>query len=145
MARGDPPATPVPTHGDIAVTGTLGRQPQYIQTQGGLRGPHTDPRGVVGEKESGSRAALRSLLHYWGCGAARKSRGDEFVMPHEQQLSLGAGHEIPGETTHCELANLVPVAEKREVEKGEMLPGTSWGAHHLVARAVLGSSGQVTS
>lgn len=53
--------------------------------------------------------------------------------------------KIPGETTGCELANLVPVAEKTEVEKGEMLPGASRGAHHLMATAVPGGSGQTTS
>lgn len=40
-----------------------------------------------------SSTALWSLLHYWGRGAVRKSRGDELMVPHEWQLSLGAGCE----------------------------------------------------
>lgn len=33
------------------------------------------------------------------------------------------GVKIPRETTGCELVKSMSVAEKREVEKGEMLPG----------------------
>lgn len=71
-----------------------------------------------------------SPLHCRSHRTARKPQGEGLVVPREQHLSLGARHEIHGETTGCELANVVPAEEKREVEKGEMLPAATWGAHH---------------
>lgn len=91
---------------------------------------------LEGGKDSRSRAALCCRV----CGRARKSRGHELVVPHGQQLSPGP-EKIPRETTDSELVDLVPVAEKMEVEKGETLPGASQGTHHHVARAALGGPG----
>lgn len=60
---------------------------------------------------------------------SKETQGEGLVVPREQHLSLGARREIHGETTGCELANVMPAEEKREVEKGEMLPAATQGAH----------------
>lgn len=115
----------------------------HPDTRRSLRAPRSPMwcGGGEGEWEQSS-TALQSPLLYWGRGAARKSQGPGLVVPRERQLSLGGGVKIPGETTGCELANLVPGAEKREVGKGEMLPGASRGTHRIMARAVPGALGR---
>lgn len=65
--------------------------PRHKEVSEGPTHTHT-AWGVKGEWEQSS-AALWSQLHYWGCEAARKSRGNELVVPREWQLPLGAGHE----------------------------------------------------
>lgn len=78
-----------------------------------------------------------ALPQHRGQGSLRKSHKHQLVVPHEQQLGCQAPTGIPGWI--CQLAKWGPGTKEREVGKGEMLPGTSWGTRHVMARAVPGS------
>lgn len=96
----------------MVVEDTLGRfrvPPQTHEASGG-----------EGEWQQSS-----SSLQHWVRGSVRKSEKYELVAPCEQQL----GWKTPRGTTGCELS------QSREVEKEEMLPGTCWGTHHVMASA----------
>lgn len=74
--------------------------------------------------------------HYWSQGSVRKLGKHKLMVPREQQL----GWKTPRGTTECEMEKWGPVTKKGEVEKEEMLPGTSWGTPHVMARAVTGAT-----